>query len=180
MSTQIALLRAVNVGGTGKIPMTELRTLAESIGLTNVRSLLHSGNLVFDAGRRAPATTKTLLESACAESFGLKIDIYVRTPADLEHAIARNPLPKEARDDPARLHLLFLRDAPPASAFKALQAGIKGGELVHAGLHDAYLNYPEGVGNSKLTLGVIERVLGTTGTMRNWNTVSKLAALASE
>ncbi len=176
MSVHIALLRAVNVGGTAKMPMADLRALGESLGLKNVRSLLHSGNLVFEAGRKSPAACENLLETACAKAFGLKTDIYVRTQGEIEAVLARNPFPAEARDDPAHLHVLFLRAAPDPKAFKTLQAAVKGRETVRGAGREAYIVYPDGAGTSKLTLRLIEKHLGTTGTMRNWNTVGKLAA----
>lgn len=177
MSIQAALLRAVNVGGTGKLPMADLRALAEQIGLKTPRTLLQSGNLVFDAGARSPAACGKRLEAACAKTFGIETTIYVRTLAEIAAVVARNPFAQEAKDDPARLHVLFLRDAPDKSAFAALQAAIKGRELVRGDGRHAYIVYPDGAGNSKLTSALMERHLGTPGTARNWNTLGKLAAL---
>lgn len=180
MSAQAALLRAVNVGGTGKVPMAELRALAEGIGLKNPRTLLQSGNLVFEAGSKSPAATRKLLEEACAKRFGLKTGIQIRTATEIAAVVTRNPFAKEARDDPARLHVLFMSDAPEVKAFKTLQAAIKGREIVKGDGRHAYFSYPGGMGESKLTLAVIERHLRTSGTMRNWNTVTKLAAMLAD
>ena len=88
--------------------------------------------------------------------------------------------PKEAKLDPGHTVLMCLRDAPPAAAVKALQAAIKGREVVKAKGRHAYFLYPDGIGNSKLTIKVIEKKLGTTGTARNWNTVLKLGALTEK
>jgi uncharacterized protein (DUF1697 family) len=175
---QIALLRAVNVGGNAKVPMAELRAMAEKIGLKNARTLIASGNLVFDAGSRRPAECEKLLEAACAKTFGLKTGIYVRTHADLEKVVARNPFPQEAKDDPGCLVVLFMRTKPAAIAFKELQGWIKGREQVRGDGQHAYFVYPDGQGNSKLTGAVIERHLGCAGTVRNWNTVEKLRAMS--
>jgi uncharacterized protein (DUF1697 family) len=180
MSVQVALLRAVNVGGHGKLPMSELKALATKIGLKNVSSLLQSGNVVFDAGNRAPATIEKLFEAACAKEFGLETSVFVRAPSDLEQLIAANPFPREAKNCPALLHVLFMREAPAAGCFKALQAAIKGEERVRGDARHAYIFYPDGAGSSKLTSSVIARHLQTPGTARNWNTVLKLAALARE
>ena len=174
---QIALLRAVNVGGTGKVPMAELRAAVEKTGFKDVRSLLQSGNLVFDAGAKSPNTVETTLEAAFENAFGFKTDIYMRTCAEIAEVIARCPFSKEAKDDPARLHVLFMRKAPGAAAFKALSAAIKGPERVRGDGRHAYIHYPNGAGDSKLTAAVIARHLGTPGTARNWNTVGKLAAM---
>ncbi|MEI9989667.1 MAG: DUF1697 domain-containing protein [Rhizomicrobium sp.] len=178
MSVQIALLRAVNVGGTAVLPMANLRAAVEKAGFKDVRTLLQSGNLVFDAGALAPAATEKKLEALCAKAFGLTSDIHVRTPKDLAALVAANPFAKEARADGARVHVLFLREAPTAAAFEALQAAIKGREVVRAGGRQAYMFYPDGMGQSKLTPAVLARHLGMPGTARNWNTVLKLAAMA--
>ena len=177
MSVQAALLRAVNVGGTGVVAMADLRAVAEKSGLKNARTLLQSGNLVFDAGSKSPAATEKLLEAACAKAFNLTNGIYVRTASEIDAVIARNPFAKQAKDDPGYLHLLFMREAPPATAFKALQAAIKGREYLHGDGRHVYIVYPDGAGASKLTSAIIARHLGTPGTARNWNTVNKLAVL---
>jgi uncharacterized protein (DUF1697 family) len=178
MTIYAALLRAVNVGGTGLVSMAALRETVEGIGFKNVRTLLQSGNLAFDAGSKSSATVETSLEAAFEKAFGFKTDIYVRSGAELAEIIAHNPFAKEAKSDPARLHVLFMRKAPAPTNFKALEAAIKGGERVRGGERHAYLHYPDGAGASKLTAAMIARHLGTPGTARNWNTVTKLAALA--
>jgi uncharacterized protein (DUF1697 family) len=179
MSTQIALLRAINVGGNAKVPMAELRAVAEKAGLKNVRTLLQSGNLVFDAGSKAPAASEKLLEKACAAAFGLRTDIYVRVAAELEAIAANNPFKAEAIDDPGHLLVVFMRAAPPAKAFETLQGAIKGRERVRGYRNHAYIHFPDGVGVSKVTPTVIARHLGQPGTARNWNTLCKLLAVAA-
>jgi uncharacterized protein (DUF1697 family) len=177
MMTYAALLRAVNVGGTGKVSMAGLRAAVETLGFKDVRSLLQSGNLVFDAGAKSSATVETTLEAAFEKAFGFKTDIYARTGAEIAQIIARCPFAKEAKSDPARLHVLFMRKAPAAATFKALDGAIRGPERVRGDGRHAYIHYPDGAGASKLTSAVIARHLGTPGTARNWNTVSKLAAM---
>ena len=180
MSVQVALLRAVNVGGTGKLPMADLRALATKLGLKYVRTLLQSGNLIFDAGSKTPGAMEKLLEAACAKKFSLQTEIYVRAAAEIDEIIARNPFAKEAKGEPGHLVVLFMRTAPAANAFAALQAAIKGRERVRGGGRHAYIVYPDGIGKSKLTGGMITRHLGTPGTGRNWNTLLKLAAASAE
>jgi uncharacterized protein (DUF1697 family) len=179
MTTQIAFLRAVNVGGNAKLPMADLRAAAEKLKLKSVSTLLQSGNLVFKTEAR-PAASEKLLEAMCVKNFGLKTDIFVRTGAEIEDLIASNPFRAEAKNDPGHLLLLVMRDAPEAKSFKTLQAAIVGRELVRGAGRHAYITFPDGAGASKLTLAMVERHLGTTGTMRNWNTIRKLAARAAE
>lgn len=91
--------------------------------------------------------------------------------------IAGNPFPKEARNDPARLVVLFLKSAPSREAATALKRAIVGREIVNVIGRHAYVVYPDGMGRSRLTSVLIEARLGTRGTARNWNTVMKLGAM---
>ncbi len=173
----IALLRGINVGGHNKIAMADLRTLAESLGLANPRTLLQSGNLVFDAGRKAPSALEKLLETETDQQLGVKVDYVVRSAEEWRAIIASNPFPKEAKADPAHLVVMCMKDAPKPADVKALQAAIAGPEMAKAVGRELFASYPAGIGTSKLTNAVIERKLGTRGTARNWNTVLKLAAM---
>jgi uncharacterized protein (DUF1697 family) len=177
MSLQAALFRAINVGGTGKVPMADLRAAAQKAGFKQVRTLLQTGNLVFDAAGKTPAANEKRLEALCARAFALKTDIHVRTPDEIDALVAKNPFGKEAKADPSHLVVLFMRDAPDAAQFKALRAAIRGRERIEGDGRDAYLVYPDGIGDSKLTPTVIARYLGRPGTGRNWNTVLKLQAM---
>jgi uncharacterized protein (DUF1697 family) len=94
--------------------------------------------------------------------------------------IAHNPFPDEAERDPARLHVMPLKEAPGEDQVDALQAVITGREVLRAHGREAYIVYPDGAGNSRLTNALIERKLGTRGTARNWNTVLKIQALAKD
>lgn len=173
----VALLRAVNVGGTGRIAMAELKALADDIGLADAKTLLQSGNLVFEAGGRSSTALEKLLEREIAARLGVETEIMVRTAKELEAAIARNPFPDEAKKDPARLHVVFLKSAATAQAVAALNGAIKGREAVKGTGREVFIHYPDGAGRSKLTNAVIERHLGARGTARNWNTVNKLAEM---
>jgi uncharacterized protein (DUF1697 family) len=177
VATYIALLRAVNVGGRKPVAMAALRSLATDIELTNPRTLLQSGNLVFGSEARA-GEIETLLETEAQKRLGLDTTFFVRSAREWQAVIARNPFPKDAARDPSHLVVMFLKHAPASSAVAALRTAIKGSEVVRAHARHAYLVYPDGIGTSRLTTAVIERNLGT-GTGRNWNTVRKLAALAS-
>ena len=158
--------------------MSDLRGFCAAIGLEDARTLLQSGNVVFRSTRRTCASLEKLLEAEAAKRLGLETGFFVRTAAELKEAIARNPFPGEAKRDPSHLLVLFLKDAPAADNVKALQAAITGPEVVRAVGRHAYITYPSGIGTSRLTTAVIERRLGTSGTGRNWNTVTKLSALA--
>src|SRR3954469_1432617 len=177
MATYVALLRAVNVAKT-QVAMADLRQALTAAGLGNVRSLLQSGNLVFEDGGKSGAQLERLLEAEAKKRMALETDFFVRTAAEWEALVSGNPFPRAARADPAHLLVMFLKEAPPPEAVKALQAAIVGREVVRALGKQAYIVYPDGIGPSRLTNAVIEKKLATRGTGRNWNTALKLAALA--
>ena len=177
MTAHIALLRAVNVGGKNLVSMAALKAMMEELGFSGARSLLQSGNLIFDAGRRKPDALEALLEKETEARFGVRPDYFVRAAAEWREIIAHNPFPREAEDDPARLHVLALKAAPSAVQVKALRTAIKGPETFGTWTRHAYIYYPDGAGNSKLTPRQIETKLETRGTARNWNTALKLEAL---
>ena len=178
MALTVALLRAANVGGR-KLVMADLRTLIAELGFREPRTLLQSGNLVFDAGPLGGAELERKLEAATLERFGLAIDYLVRTAAEWAAIIAANPFPDMACADPAHLVVMPLKAAPVPDGIAALEAAIVGREQVRAKGRELYLTYPDGIGTSKLTGAVIERKVGVRGTARNWNTVSKLAGMVA-
>ena len=176
MALTIALLRAVNVGGR-KVVMADLRALITALGFGDARTLLQSGNLVFDAGRRPALELEATLEAATRERFGFSTDYLVRTADEWTRIIAANPFPDIARDDPSHLLVMALKPAPAAAAVAALQAAIVGRETIAAVGRQLYIAYPDSIGTSRLTGAVIERRLAVRGTARNWNTVLKLAQM---
>jgi uncharacterized protein (DUF1697 family) len=177
MAIHIGLLRAVNLGSHNKVGMADLKELLGALGFKDARSLLQSGNLVFDSGAKKGAALEALLEAEAKKRLGLDTDFFVRTASEWQALIADNPFPEEAKRDPGHLVALCCKEAPTPAGVAALQAAIKGREVVRAKRRQAYLVYPDGIGNSRLTAAVIEKHLGTVGTGRNWNTVLKLGAL---
>jgi uncharacterized protein (DUF1697 family) len=173
----VAFLRAVNVAGHASLAMADLRKLGEGLGFTNVKTLLQSGNLVFDAGAKKAPALESALEAALKQ-HGIETDFMVRRADELDGVIAANPFPKEAKTDPGHLVVMFLKDAPGAQAIVALQAAVKGREVIRHKGRELYIVYPDGIGRSKLTNKFIESRLDTRATGRNWNTVTKLAGLA--
>ena len=174
--THIALLRAVNVGGTGRVPMAELRAMFAKLGFEDAQTLLQSGNVVFDGGKQKCAELETLLENETEKKFKHRPDYMIRTGAEWQKLVAANPFVREAKADPGRLVVLPFKKKPSGD-IKALRAAIKGKETVELVGRELYAYYPDGQGNSKLNGALIEKHLGARGTARNWNTVLKLAAL---
>lgn len=176
MRPRVALLRAVNVTGNNPLPMARLRAVLEGLGLSEVRTLLQSGNAVFRGGPAGPALERAV-EAALEKRLGLRVDCLVREAAEWEAIVERNPFPRQAKADPGHLLVMALKRAPAAAAVKALRAAIRGRERIRAAGRELYIVYPDGVGRSTLTTALIEKTLGTRGTGRNWNTTLKLLAL---
>lgn len=177
LTTHIALLRGINVGGHRSVGMTDLRAFLTKIGFDDPRSLLQSGNLVFGSRSRTGAELERFLEAEAANRFAFEIDFFVRTPEEWKAIIRQNPFRKEAELDPARLVLLCFKSPPAAKDVAQLQSEIAGDEVLQLKGRQVYAYYPNGQGRSRLTNAVIERKLGRC-TARNWNTVLKLALLA--
>ena len=173
MTRYVALLRAVNVGGR-KVTMKELRELAEGLGFTNVRTLLASGNLVFETRKTAMANLETLLEAEIEKTFGLFSDVMVRDPAEWTAIIKANPFRKKAKEDPAHLVVAIGKVTPDAKAIDAYlktfrEKWDRGEQLKTVG-RDIYIDYGDSIGQSKLLLPK----KACTATARNWNTVLKI------
>ena len=165
----VALLRAVNVGGTGKLEMAELRRMAEAAGFTGVRTYIASGNVVFGAQTSEPEV-KAILEAALAEYAGKPVGVMVRTAAEMAAVRDANPFP-DAQG--SRVTAIFL-DAPPTPDMLDAVTNRADEELV-LGTRELYVHYPSGMGRSKLVIKG-----AAAGTARNMNTVARLAEMAAE
>ena len=176
MPAFVALLRAVNLGPHNKVSMAQLKELAEGLGFSEPRTLLQSGNLVFQAKARASAAFEKLLEDALAKKLSLKTPVLVRSGSEWQAAIAANPFPKDAEKDPGHLVIMPLKVTVEKAALAELTKAIVGRERVKLVGQVLYLVYPDGIGESKLTSALIEKKIGVAGTGRNWNTAQKIAA----
>lgn len=175
--TYVALLRAINVAGTGTLAMADLRAFFARVGFADAQTLLQTGNVVFQAAAKATNKLETLLETEALKHLGLSTVFMIRTAQEWSALIAANPFPAMAKEDPSHLLLMFLKDEPPAAKQRSLQALITGREVVRLKGKLAYVTLPDGIGKSKFTTAVLERALATRSTGRNWNTVRKIAQL---
>ena len=177
MRTWIALFRGINVGGRNLLPMADLRSDLEALKLTNVRTYIQSGNVLFDAKTgSAPSLAKRIARTV-EERHRFRPDVLVLDPDALRAAIAANPFP-EAVADPKTLHFLFLAEPasdPDTDALEAARAPSERYRLTDAVF---YLHAPDGVGRSKLAANA-ERHLGVVATGRNYRTVEKLRSMAT-
>ena len=186
MTTVVAMLRGINVSGRNKVPMADLRSTAESLGYTGVRSYVQSGNLVFGApGRVTPASVASRLGEAVLETFGVDVPVVVRTRDELTRVVAASPFAAEGLrpdDEPRLFHVTFLVSAPDPAAVAGLEAAAAPyrPDVLRVAGADVYLHIPGGYGVTKLDNAFLERKLGGRATTRNWKTVTTLAAMAAE
>jgi uncharacterized protein (DUF1697 family) len=178
VTTFIALLRAVNVGGKNPVSMTKLRSVLESSGYTDVTTYIQSGNIVFDGKERTAAAVLPKIEAAIALEFGLTIDVVMRTAKELTAAIEANPFLRRASDR-TKLHVAFLNQAPDRARLETLDAARFAPDEFAVGAREVYLHCPDGLGRSKLAAALGTKLGPGPATVRNWNTVTKLAALAA-
>jgi uncharacterized protein (DUF1697 family) len=178
MTRYVALLRAVNLAGKNSVAMADLRAWIEELGFSNPRTLLQSGNVVFDGRDQAPDRIEARLEGDAKRRLKIETPFIVRTADEVARVVDRNPFPKEAAADPGHLLVIFAKGSIAPANVKTLETKIVGREVVRGGGRELYVVYPDGVGRSKLTSALIDRTLGVAGTGRNWNTVLKLKEIA--
>jgi uncharacterized protein (DUF1697 family) len=169
MGSFVALLRAVNVGGTGKLPMSELKAMCEELGFAAVRTYIASGNVVFTS-RKSEAAIKAALEKRLHSYAGAPVGVLVRSAAEMVQVSADNPFPKAA---PNRTVAIFLDKAPPEDALASIRG--QNNEELRLGRREIYVHYGDGMGTSKLVIPAAK-----TGTARNMNTVATLAKMAAD
>ena len=168
MVAYVALLRAVNVGGTGKLAMSELRAMCEEAGFTQVQTYIASGNVVFSS-QRSEAAVRDELGKRLALYAGKPVGLVVRTAEEMAAVVTDNPF----SDKPGDSTVAFFLDSPPPADALAHTSGGAGEEAL-LGRREIYVNYPDGMGKSKFRIPAAK-----SGTARNFNTITKLAALAS-
>ncbi len=176
----VALLRGINLPGHDQIAMSDLVDLFGRLKFKRVQSWLRSGNIVFEGDGRPTVLLECILEEETQKELGVRPDYFIRTWGEWREIVDHNPFTAVARNDPGHLVVMCLKKEPAASDLEALQAAIRGPEIVRPGGRQVYISYPAGIGTSKLTSTVIERTLGTRTTFRNWNTVLKLLSLMTK
>jgi uncharacterized protein (DUF1697 family) len=178
VAPRIALLRGVNLGAARRVAMADVRAALEAAGFENVRSLLQSGNLVLDAAVDGEAAVEAKVEQVLLSRLKLTTEVMVRDPAAWRAMIAANPFPDEAAGDPGRLVVMVMKTAPAPDAEAAVNA-IEGPERARVIGREAFIYYPAGQADTKAAGARLDKALGARGTGRNWNTIVKLAELAS-
>jgi uncharacterized protein (DUF1697 family) len=169
MTRYVALLRGVNVGGTGKLPMADLKSICEDAGFARVETYIASGNVVFES-KAAQSKVKSELEARLVEYAGKPIGVVVRTAAEMRAVLNANPFPDA---EGKYTYAIFLDHSPPRDALDHMTG--RSVEKMSLGDREIFVHYPSGMGRSKLKIPAAK-----TGTARNMNTVAKLAEMASK
>ncbi|MGC1107759.1 MAG: DUF1697 domain-containing protein [Candidatus Acidiferrales bacterium] len=180
MPVIISMLRGVNVGGHNKIKMDALRALYESLKFTGCQTYVQSGNVVFTTTERGLAAIAARIEKSIERKFGFRPDVILRTSAEMRDVIARNPFAKRRNIEPGKLLVAFLARDPGAEAFAKLRAIKIAPEELHCTTRELYIYFSNGIGRAKLSWSAIDRALKTPVTGRNWNSVTKLLAMAEK
>ena len=168
MTVYVALLRAVNVGGTGKLPMAELKAMCEAIGFLRVQTYIASGNVIFESSKSAKPV-KQALESRLETYAGKRVAVAIRTAAEMKSILDSNPFPEREGN---RTVAIFLDEVPPTDALKQATGVVN--EEMKLGKREIYVHYGDGMGTSKLKIPATKE-----GTARNLNTIAKLVEMST-
>lgn len=175
------MLRGVNVGGRNMIKMDALKALCLSLKLKTPQTYVQSGNVIFSSDEKDLDKLTRRIQDAIEKAAGFRPGVMLRTLAELQAVVARNPFVKRSGIEPGKLLVNFLAADPGKQAReKALAIKIIGPEEMHLIGREAYIYFPNGQGRSKFPWPAIERVLGTSATGRNWNSVTKMLEMAEK
>jgi uncharacterized protein (DUF1697 family) len=176
-ATYVALLRGINLGARNKISMADLRELLAGLGAEDVTTYVQSGNVVFKTAMPARELAGAI-ETEIRRDLGLDVAVLLRTPAELAALVERNPF-SESVTEAKELHVTLLANRPQAARVAQLDPQRSQPDEFRVVGREVYLHCPNGYGRSKLTNAYFEKQLALVATTRNWNTVTKLAELAS-
>jgi uncharacterized protein (DUF1697 family) len=178
MAVVISMLRGVNLLSHNRIRMEALRALYGSLGLRDAQSYVVSGNVVFRTKARNLTALSKRIEDAIERNFGFRPRVIVRTPTELRDVVARNPFRTRRGIEPNKLLVTFLESHPAAEALEQVLKIKADPEELYVDGREVYIYFPNGMGRSKLSWVTVEKKLKTSGTGRNWNSVTKLLEIA--
>ncbi|MEK5413802.1 hypothetical protein BSK49_29430 [Paenibacillus odorifer] len=177
MTTYIALLRGINVGGNKIIKMLDLKAMFQSLGFANVRTYIQSGNVVFESDEGSVSLLSGVIERQIHEVFEFEVSVIIRTLAEMENVIANDPFQLSEPEEFKRWYVTFLPAEPSAEALDKLRTYENGPDKVRFVGREMYILYEVSVSQSSLFKVPFDKILGMPVTARNWNTVNKLVAI---
>jgi uncharacterized protein (DUF1697 family) len=180
MPVFISMLRGVNVGPHNRVKMDALRALYASLNLENPLTCVQSGNVIFRTREKNPAALSKRIQDAIAKAFGFRPEVILRTIEEFKKAMDASPFAARPDIEPGKLLVTFLVANPSPDAQSTLRALKTNGEEIHLKGRELYIYFPHGVGKSKLPWSSIEKLLKTSGTARNWNSIENMLKIAEE
>jgi uncharacterized protein (DUF1697 family) len=180
MTVIISMLRGVNVGGHNKIKMEALRALYESLKLRDAQTYVQSGNVIFRTDERDMARLARRIEDGIERKFGFRPDVILRTAAEMREVITRNPFAKRRGIEPGKLLVSFLGSDPGEEGREKVRQMKCDPEELRIEGREICIYFPNGAGRSKLQWAGLGKMLKTTGTGRNWNSVTKMLEMAEK
>ncbi len=179
MTTYVAFMRGINVGGNNKLPMKDLRRVFEDQGCSEVASYIQSGNVLFDASAALARSVPGLVAKAVEAEFGITSPVIVRSAPALRKIVAQHPL-GDAAAEPKLFSVGLLDAKPKAAQIKSFEVDRFLPDTWEVIGTEIFMHFPNGSARSKLTNAYIDRAFDTISTVRNWNTFTKLVALCDD
>ena len=180
MGVMISMLRGVNLGPHNRMKMEELRAVYESLKLQDPRTFVQSGNVLFKTKERDEAKLSSRIQDGIEKKFGFRPDVILRTTEELRRAVAKNPFAARKNIDPSKLLVTFLGATPAADACGKLLEIDTAPEELHLVGREIFIYYTNGLARPKFQWIKAEKILKVTCTGRNWNSVTKMLAMAEE
>lgn len=180
MAVLISMLRRVNVGPHNRIKMDTLRAVYESLGLENPQTYVQSGNVIFRTKEKNLARLSKKIQEAIEKKCKCRPEVILRTTEEIRKAVAASPFAYRPELEPGKILVTFLAGDPPEGTEKSIESFKKYPEELHLKGRELYIYFPNGAGRSKLPWASVDKWLKVTGTARNWNSVTKMLAMAEE
>lgn len=180
MTVAISMLRGINLASHKRIKMEGLRALYSSLGLRDPQTYVQSGNVIFKTAERDFAKLARRIEAGIEGAFGFRSDVIIRTSSELKDVIARNPFASRSGIEPNRLLVTFLATDPSPEAREKINKMKTDPEELWMDGRELFIYFPNGMGRTKLQLAALEKALKTPCTGRNWNSVTKMLAMAEK
>ena len=177
MNSFIAMLRGINVSGQKSIKMADLLVYLEELSFTNVETYIQSGNIVFDFDQASPGVLEKLIHTKILHQYGFEVPVIVKTSEEMENVVRNNPFVNEVMEDPKRLYVTFLSEAPSVERVDQLKTLDCSPEQWILKGSDIYFFAPNGYGKAKMNNNFFENKLKVNATTRNWKTVNILSTM---
>ena len=173
------MLRGINVGGHAIVKMDALRELFTSLKLKNAKTYVQSGNVIFRSAPTEEAALAAKIQRGIEKRFGLRPEVILRSAQDMQAVVKASPFTGRANIEPGKLLVQFLGEEPTAEVRGRIEALGPHPEELHLVGRELYVYFPDGQGRSKF-VPVLDRILKSTGTGRNWNSVTKMLEIAED